>query len=63
MDGLSPGLSAYFKQRIVWLLTESAFAPRTLLLATHDLALAESFANAQFSSLPTTVRPPMAQSE
>ena len=42
MDGLSPGLSAYFKQRIVWLLTKSAFAPRTLLLATHDLALAES---------------------
>jgi cobalt/nickel transport system ATP-binding protein len=42
MDGLSPGLSAYFKQRIVWLLTGSAFAPRTLLLATHDLALAES---------------------
>lgn len=41
VDGLSPGLSAYFKQRIVWLLTESAFAPRTLLLATHDLALAE----------------------
>jgi len=42
VDGLSPGLSAYFKQRIVWLLTKSPFAPRTLLLATHDLALAES---------------------
>jgi cobalt/nickel transport system ATP-binding protein len=42
VDGLSPGLSAYFKQRIIWLLTESAFAPRTLVLATHDLALAES---------------------
>jgi cobalt/nickel transport system ATP-binding protein len=42
MDGLSPGLSAYFKQRVVWLLKGSAFAPRTLMLATHDLVLAES---------------------
>lgn len=42
LDDPTPGLSEYFKQRIVWLLTASAFAPSTLLLSTQDLALAAS---------------------
>ena len=42
VDGLGPGLCQFFKQRIVSLLTASNFTPKTLLLATHDLALAES---------------------
>jgi cobalt/nickel transport system ATP-binding protein len=42
LDEPTQGLSDYLRHRIIRVLTDSSLAPRTLLLSTHDLTLAEA---------------------